>query len=248
MILKKLNFDNLKVESAESLPKMERRKFLKMGFAVTGLLLGGKILSLTSLIDKCYAFQRDKYPYKPHYSMLIYQNRCIDCELCVEACAKTNQIPPYGFRTTILQRKMPKAIDQQIEFIPVLCNQCNRPPCVTGCPTKATYKDKQNGIVMMNNKKCIGCKTCMTACPYNARYYNEEKHAVDKCDFCYASRLSKGLKTTACSEACPANVRIFGDLSDPDSEVYRMVHQLEKTVWVLRPESGAVPNVFYTRG
>ncbi|MCX7914179.1 MAG: 4Fe-4S dicluster domain-containing protein [Thermodesulfovibrionales bacterium] len=248
MMQKKFDFDKLEIELPDSISKIERRKFLKMGFAITGLLLGGKILSLTSVVDKGYAFQKEKYPYKPHYSMLIYQNRCIDCELCMEACSKTNQVPSYGYRTTILQRKMPQAIDQQIEFIPVLCNQCNRPPCVTGCPTRATYKDKRNGIVMMINKKCIGCKTCMTACPYNARYYNEEKHAVDKCDFCYGSRLSKGLTTTACAEVCPAGVRIFGDLSDPNSEIFRMVHQLERTIWVLRPESGAAPNVFYTRG
>lgn len=248
MIFKNLDFEKLKLESPDSLPAMERRKFLKMGFAVAGMLAGGKVLSLVSIVDKSFASQKEQYPYKPHYSMLIYQNRCIDCELCMEACVKTNQVPSYGYRTTILQRKMPKAVEQKVEFIPVLCNQCNRPPCVTGCPTKATYKDKQNGIVMMNNKKCIGCKTCMTACPYNARYYNEEMHSVDKCDFCYGTRLSKGLKTTACAEACPAKVRIFGDLSDSSSEVYRMVHQIEKTIWVMRPESGAAPNVFYTRG
>ncbi len=248
MIFKNLKFEKFKVESPDALTSIERRKFLKMGFAVAGLLAGGKVLSLVSIVDKGFASQRVQYPYKPHYSMLIYQNRCIDCELCMEACVKTNQVPPYGYRTTILERKMPKAAEQKTEFIPVLCNQCNKPPCVTGCPTKATYKDTKNGIVMMNNKKCIGCKTCMTACPYNARYYKEEIRSVDKCDFCFESRLSKGLKTTACAEACPAKVRIFGDLSDPGSEVYKMVHQLEKTVWVLRPESGAAPNVFYTRG
>ncbi len=244
------NFDikNLKSESLDSIPKMERRKFLKMGFIVAGVFAGGKVLSLVSAVDKGFASTKDKYPYKPHYSMLIYQNRCIDCELCVEACAKTNKVPAYGYRTTILERKAPKATEQKVEFIPVLCNQCNRPPCVTGCPTKATYKDKLHGIVMMKYEKCIGCKTCMAACPYNARYYNEELRSVDKCNFCFDTRLSKGLKTTACEEACPAKVRIFGDLSDPNSEVYKMVHQIEKTVWVMRPESGAAPNIFYTRG
>lgn len=248
MIFKDFDIEKLKLESPDSLPAMERRKFLKMGFAVAGVLAGGKVLSLISIVDKSFASAKEKYPYKPHYSMLIYQNRCIDCELCMEACAKTNRVPSYGYRTTILERKAPKAVEQKVEFIPVLCNQCNRPPCVTSCPTKATYKDKNNGIVTMENKKCIGCKTCMAACPYNARYYNEETHAVDKCNFCYDTRLSKGMKTTACEEACPAKVRIFGDLSNPGSEVYRMVYQIEKTVWVIRPESGAAPNIFYTRG
>jgi protein NrfC len=85
------------------------------------------------------------------------------------------------------------------------------------------------------------------ACPYDARYFNEEKHAIDKCNFCYDTRLSKGEKLTACAAACPAGVRIFGDLSDPSSEVYRLVHQIEHPVWVLRPEVGAKPNVFYMK-
>jgi protein NrfC len=88
----------------------------------------------------------------------------------------------------------------------------------------------------------------MSACPYDARYFNEEKRAIDKCDFCWESRLSKGMKNTACAEACPAGVRIFGDLSDPNSEVYKIVHQMGKAVWVLKPETGAKPNVFYTIG
>jgi protein NrfC len=88
----------------------------------------------------------------------------------------------------------------------------------------------------------------MIACPYNARYFNEEKGAIDKCDFCFATWLSKGKKTTACAEICPADVRIFGDLSDPESRVYQMIHQLQKTVWVIREEAGAKPNVFYTKG
>ena len=93
--------------------------------------------------------------------------------------------------------------------------------------------------------RCIGCKTCMAACPYKARYFNEETRAVDKCNFCLDTRLAKGMKDTACVEACPAHVRVFGDISDPESEVYKLVHQPETTVWVLRPETGALPNVFY---
>ncbi len=100
----------------------------------------------------------------------------------------------------------------------------------------------------MNDKKCIGCKSCIIACPYNARYFNEKKAAIDKCDFCFASWLSKGKQTTACADICPADVRIFGDLSDPESRVYHMVHQLQKPVWVIREETGAKPNVFYTKG
>jgi tetrathionate reductase subunit B len=228
----------------------ERREFLKIGLRITGVLAGGSILSLVSNINKAYSLDifRDKYPYKPHYSMVLRQDRCIDCKKCLTACVATNKVPDYGWRTRILKREAPSSVDQKWEFIPILCNQCNNPPCVRTCPTRATFKDKINGIVQMNNRKCIGCKSCMMACPYDARYYNEEKKAIDKCDFCFESRLSQGIKNVACSEACPADVRVFGDLSDPSSRVFQLVHQLQKQVWVLREEVGAKPNIFYMKG
>ena len=247
----KLDLENLKKENSDSVSMVERREFLKIGLVITGVFAGGTILSAISNMNKVYASLEEaaeKYPYKPHYSMMIRQNRCIDCERCMEACIITNDVPEYGYRTMILQRDVPDAIGQKREFIPVLCNQCNNPPCVRACPVKATYKDKQNGIVMVNYKKCIGCKVCVMACPYNARYFNEEKHSIDKCNFCFDTRLSKREKLTACAAACPAGVRIFGDLSEPDSEVYKLVHQIEKPVWVIRPEVGAKPNVFYMKG
>jgi len=228
----------------------ERRKFLKIGLKITGVLAGGTVLSLISDIDRAYSLDifRDQYPYKPHYAMVLRQDRCIDCKKCMTACVSTNQVPDYGWRTKILKRELPAAVDQKWDFIPILCNQCNNPPCVRTCPTTATYKDKINGIVQMNNKKCIGCKSCIMACPYDARYYNEEKQAIDKCDFCFGSRLSTGSHIPACVEACPSDVRIFGDLSDPASRVFQLVHQLQKPVWVLRKDVGAKPNVFYMKG
>jgi len=180
--------------------------------------------------------------------MVIRVDRCIGCRRCVEACVAANAVPDYGWRTLVLEREEQAAIDQRREFIPVLCNQCNNPPCVRACPVRATYKDRKNGIVMMDNRKCIGCKICVAACPYDARYYNEEKGAIDKCDFCFESRLSRGGKSTACAVHCPADVRIFGDLSDPRDRVYRLIHQLQKPVWVLKKEAGARPNVFYMKG
>jgi len=242
--------EKLNNEGTDQLPSLERRTFLRAGFAITGLFMGGTILSLASVRDAESAVgtmpKNDNYPYKPHYSMVMRQNLCIDCELCMAACVRTNNVPSYGWRTKILERSReisPK--EKETIFMPVLCNQCNEPPCVRVCPTVATYKDKTHGIVVMDSKKCIGCKTCMAACPYNARYFNEEVRAVDKCNFCLDTRLAKGKKDTACVEACPAHVRVFGDLSDPASEVYKLVHQPETTVWVLRPETGALPNVFY---
>ncbi len=245
------DLDKMKQESPSTLSEFERRKFLKLGFAVTGVLAGGGILSLISNVEKSFASSADflkQYPYKPHYSMVISQNLCIDCERCVAACNETNKVPSYGYRTTILEKTAPNAVGRQTEFIPMLCMQCNDPPCVRACPTLASYKDPNNGIVRIEDKKCIGCKACMIACPYNARYFNEEKHAIDKCNFCFDTRLSKGEKLTACSAACPTGARTFGDLADHDGQIYRMVHQLERQVWTIRAEAGTKPNVFYMKG
>ena len=85
----------------------------------------------------------------------------------------------------------------------------------------------------------------MTACPYNARYYNRDTESVDKCDFCFRRRLQNGETNTACVEACPADALFFGDLSDQKSEIYNLLHKPEQEILVLRPESNSMPNVFY---
>lgn len=246
------DLEKLENEGVEDIPSAERRKFLKIGFAISGAYLGGKILSLTSAVD-AFAFRKTnvpvlgEFPYNPHYTMVLREHRCIDCELCKRACVEQNHVPDYGFRTTILEVKLDHGPEfgSDRTFMPILCNHCNNPPCVRVCPTTATWKDEKTGIVRMNNKRCIGCKTCMIACPYNARYFNEEIRSVDKCDFCWESRLSKGNDTPACVEACPADVRVFGNLADPESRVFKLVHTPGKLVWVLRPETKALPNVFY---
>jgi len=244
-------FDTEKIlEKSEKISEMDRRDFLKIGLAITGVFAGGSIVSAVSAAEKMFprGTYEETYPYKPHYSMVVRVDQCIGCRRCMRGCIDANHVPDYGWRTLVLEKDVPQAIGQKREFIPVLCNQCNNPPCVRACPVVATYKDKKNGIVMMDTKKCIGCKICMVACPYDARYFNEEKHAIDKCDFCFESRLSRGEKNVACSAACPADVRVFGDLSDPQGRVYKLIHQLQKPVWVIKKETDAKPNIFYMKG
>ena len=206
--------EKLRNEGVGTLCLSTRRRFLEMGFKVAGVFLGGSVLSLVPIEKARGSLEKVghlvSFPYEPHYSMVIRQNRCIDCEKCMDACVSTNSVPHYGYRTTILDREINiEPSGKRVEFLPVQCNHCNRPPCVQACPTKATFKDKKTGLVLMDDSRCIGCRACMSVCPYDARYYNHETRSVDKCDFCYRARLIRGASTTACVDECPAGVRIF---------------------------------------
>ncbi len=142
----------------------------------------------------------------------------------------------------------------------VLCNHCDNPPCVRVCPTKATFKRKSDGIVMMDMHRCIGCRFCMAGCPYGARSFNwidprpfikkvnpefpaRMKGVVEKCTFCY-ERIAVGLKP-ACVEASNGGI-IFGDLNDPNSDVRKVLashYSIRR-----KPELGTLPCVFYIIG
>jgi len=141
----------------------------------------------------------------------------------------------YRFADRYKDAKVEKAF-----FVPKLCNQCAEPACVQVCPVGATYKAK-DGVVLIDDKRCIGCRYCVQACPYGARYFDEERGVPDKCTWCY-HRITKGLQP-ACVDACPVGARIFGDVRDRGSPVSLFVRN--NRVQVLKPESGNVPQVFY---
>jgi len=141
----------------------------------------------------------------------------------------------YRFADRYKDLKVEKAF-----FVPKLCNQCTHPACVQVCPVGATYKT-EDGVVLVDEKRCIGCRYCVQACPYGARYFDEERGVPDKCTWCY-HRITKGMQP-ACVEACPVGARIFGDMRNRESPVSLFVRN--NRVQVLRPESGNGPNVFY---
>ncbi len=128
-------------------------------------------------------------------------------------------------------------------FVPRLCMHCEDPPCVFVCPTGASYVN-EDGVVLVKHEICIGCKYCIIACPYNARYVDHRIRSVDKCTFCYENRVMKG-KLPACVETCVGHARIFGDLDDPNSEVHKLVTTGEAAP--LRPDLGTKPKVFYVK-
>ncbi len=141
----------------------------------------------------------------------------------------------YRFADRYKDQKVDKAF-----FVPKLCNQCEHPACVQVCPVGATFQTK-DGVVLVDEKQCIGCRYCIQACPYGARYFNEAKGAPDKCNWCY-HRITKGLQP-ACVGACPVGARVFGNTKDRQSPINLFIRN--NRVQVLRPEMGNAPNVFY---
>ncbi|MDP1648121.1 MAG: 4Fe-4S dicluster domain-containing protein [Rubrivivax sp.] len=141
----------------------------------------------------------------------------------------------YRFADRYKGAKVDKAF-----FVPKLCNQCSHPACVQVCPVGATYKT-EDGVVLVDDKRCIGCRYCIQACPYGARTFDERRRVPDKCTWCY-HRITKGLQP-ACVDSCPTGARVFGDMRDRESTISLFVRN--NRVQVLRPESGNSPNVFY---
>jgi tetrathionate reductase subunit B len=202
---------------------------------------------------------------------------CIGCGRCVAACKAENGVPaePAYHRTWVERHAVaadgtiyvdspdggiagfpadstaPLLGDRQVvesRFVPRLCMQCENPPCVSVCPVGATYRTA-DGVVLVDQQRCIGCGYCVVACPYGARYLVPDgattptgnAGVADKCTWCY-HRITAG-RDPACVEVCPVGARIFGDLADPESPIQAIVHAAG--AGVLRPELGTLPRVFY---
>jgi tetrathionate reductase subunit B len=178
---------------------------------------------------------------KPRYGMLIDLRRCIGCHACSVACKAEFDVPLGVYRSWVEYAEKGDFPNVRRSFLPRLCNHCEQPPCVGVCPTGATWKREEDGIVVTDSDICIGCKYCIQACPYDARFINPKTGAADKCDFC-VHRVTQGL-VPSCVNTCIGGARIFGDLNDPESEIARLI--ATSPVTVLRPEQGTEPNVFY---
>jgi tetrathionate reductase subunit B len=178
---------------------------------------------------------------RTQYGMVIDTRRCIGCQACTVACKSEFDVPLGVGRTWVEDIEKGEYPNVTRNFLPRNCNHCSKPPCVRVCPTGATWKREEDGVVVIDKDICIGCKYCIEACPYDARFFNPVTRTADKCEFCL-HRVKEGM-APACVNTCQGRARIFGDLNDPDSEVSNLI--AENPVTALRTEMGTQPNVFY---
>lgn len=198
------------------------------------------------------------------YAMGVDPEKCIGCARCVVACKTENDVPddPHFFNTWIeryvIQGDGEVTVDSpnggidgwpdlktengifRTFFVPKLCNHCAKPPCVQVCPVGATYISPE-GVVLIDEDYCIGCRYCVQACPYGARWIHPEKEVASKCTFCY-HRLNEGL-LPICVEVCPTGARLFGEMGNRANPLERF--RRFNNIHVLKGHLNTEPKVFY---
>ena len=199
------------------------------------------------------------------WGMVFDLRRCIGCNACTVACKQENSLPDGIFFTKTLSAEIGTYPNVTRTYIPTICNQCEDAPCERVCPSGATYTS-DDGIVMVDAEKCIGCGSCAVACPYDQRSLMDPKLLKDglfhdgsltpfeeqgyerfiagtmvKCDFC-SERVSSGLEP-ACVATCPTDARIFGDLDDANSKARRLIR--ERGGRQPLPQKNTKPKVYY---
>jgi len=171
---------------------------------------------------------------------VLDQTKCIGCHACTVACKSENDVPIGVFRTWVKYVEKGVFPDTRRHFAVLRCNQCDDAPCATICPTRALYR-RPDGIVDFDSNACIGCKSCMQACPYDALYIDPSSHTAAKCNLC-SHRVDRGL-LPACEIVCPTQAIMSGDFDDPESPVAKIASR--EPVAVRKPDQGTLPKVFY---
>lgn len=177
-------------------------------------------------------------------TFVIEVDRCIGCKGCQIACKMENQLG-LGVNRTLVKEIGPTGEYPNIQmyFLPAMCQQCTHPTCVDVCPTGACHIDPEDGVIKIDKTQCIGCKSCLKACPYEAITFNDALNVSDKCDVCAQNRKNGGLP--ACVKNCSGGALHIGDLNDPNSDVSKLLAQTDDAyIYALR-DFGNGPTVKY---
>lgn len=177
-----------------------------------------------------------------NYGFIIDNRRCIGCHACTVACKAEHETPIGVNRTWVKYIERGRFPNTRRHFSVMRCNHCSDAPCVEICPVTALFH-RPDGIVDFDNRRCIGCKACTQACPYDAIYIDPESRTAAKCNYC-AHRVEVALEP-ACVNVCPETAIISGDLDDPESKISRLLAREQVTV--RKPEK-ASPKLFYIEG
>lgn len=177
------------------------------------------------------------------YGFIIDNRKCIGCHACTTACKSEHAVPVGVNRTWVKQVEKGEFPHTRRLFSVMRCNHCTNAPCVEICPVEALFY-REDGIVDFDKNRCIGCKSCMQACPYDALYIDPDNHTAAKCNYC-AHRVDVGLEP-ACVNVCPEHAIISGDMDDPDSEISQLLGREQVTV--RKASKGTIPNLFYING
>ncbi|HEY7160737.1 MAG TPA: 4Fe-4S dicluster domain-containing protein, partial [Acidobacteriota bacterium] len=177
------------------------------------------------------------------FGFIIDNRKCIGCHACTVACKQEHDLPIGVNRTGVKYIEKGEFPNTRRVFSVQRCNHCADAPCVEICPVTALWKRK-DGIVDFDGQRCIGCKACMQACPYDALYLNPNTNTAAKCNYC-AHRVEVGLQPP-CVTVCPEHAIIAGDMHDSETEISQMLsrHQVQ----VRKAEKGTNPQVFYIEG
>ena len=291
-MLKPVSLDEIvgEAEAAEAPSELERRaaektkEMKKICFAEAEKLCQAKGANSPECKEakkRCEMIKVKATPPKPgvRYAMALDINKCIGCRRCAYACLMENNtdremamewikvvsVPREELEILNTDWQYKDAPKKDMVYIPMACMHCEDPPCVMVCPVVATFKEP-DGIVVVDYDRCIGCRYCMTACPYGARRFNWRKpkvpaneinpnmhilgnvlrpaHVMEKCTWCIQRSRDGGVP--ACVEVCPVGARVFGDLNDPTSPIRQVME--EYGAFVLKPSAGTRPRFFYYFG
>jgi len=258
---------------------MDRRDFFKIiGIGAGTALVSKGVWEVVKPKELFASVSEEKTSGGLRWGMAVLVERCAmhpECTKCTEACHKAHNVPHFDEKRHeikwIWREEWQGALPDEVhpfmgeavrkKLVPVLCNHCENPACVKVCPTKATFKRKDDGIVMMDMHRCIGCRYCMAACPYGSRSFNfvdprkglketspdyptRTKGVVEKCNFCEDVIAREGQNAKPyCVRACPYGALVFGNLFDENSEIRKV---LASHFSLRRKQNlGTGPAVFY---